>query len=288
MSKIMRFSWVVDHFLRRLPTPPGRVAGAISVARALLVREPGILTSAVLLAASCGIAQASPNLVLDGNFSQASLTPSGSGYSSFELGSWQDNGSGPTYTGTVADWTMASGAYNYVFTSGSATALGSYGTLTLADGAAIGTAPGGGNFIGADGDFGTQAISQTISGLVIGAPTTVSFSWAAAQQSGASGSTTQYWQVSLGSSAKDTTTYDLAQGGFSGWMQATMSFIPTSTSEVLSFLAVGTGSPPFLLLANVSVAEPEPGTLVVMLTGLAGLGALSRRRRRSRERRIAA
>jgi hypothetical protein len=71
-------------------------------------------------------------------------------------------------------------------------------------------------------------------------------------------------------------------------MQATMSFIPTSTSEVLSFLAVGTGSPPFLLLSDVSVTTPEPGTLAVMLTGVVGLGMVARRRRRSAGQRAAA
>ena len=51
-----------------------------------------------------------------------------------------------------------------------------------------------------------------------------------------------------------------------------MTFIPTSASETLTFLAVGSGAPSILLLNGPSLTEPEPGTLAVILTGLAGLG----------------
>jgi hypothetical protein len=242
---------------------------------------------AAMLAAAGGPAHASANLVLNGNFAQDSLSPSGSGYTSFQLGSWQVNGSGTTYTGSVTDWTNQSGAYNYVFTSGTATALGQYGTLTLGDGTAIGNGPAGGNIIANDGDFDSGTLSQSISNLIVGAPTTVSFWWGAGIQNGFSLPNTENWTVGLcptgnctGANSQNTAPYTLTTVEFSGWMQATMTFIPTSTTEVLSFLAVGTGSPPFLLLNGVTVMEPEPGTLAVMLTGLVGLVILSRRRRR--------
>jgi hypothetical protein len=236
-------------------------------------------------------AHASANLVLNGTFAQDSLTPSGSGYSSFQLGTWQINGSGTTYTGAAANWTNTSGAYNFIFTSGTATAVGQYNTLTLADGSAIGTAPGGGNFIANDGNYDSGTISQTITGLTPGLHATLTFWWGAGIQNGYSVPNTEYWSASLcptsgcvGNDTQGTTPYTLSAVYFSGWMQATMSFIPTSTTEVLSFLAVGTGTPPFLLLSDISVTTPEPGTLAVMLTGLVGLGLLARRRRAMSQR----
>jgi hypothetical protein len=264
-----------------------------------LVLAPAILHGVMLLAlammATTGAAHASANLVLNGTFAQDSLTPSGSGYSSFQLGTWQVNGSGTTYTGTVTNWTNQTGAYNYLMTTGTATALGQYGTLSLASGSSIGNAPGGGNFLANDGDYNSGTVSQTISGLTVGAPATLTFWWGAGVQNGFSLPNTENWTASLcptsgcvGTDTQSTTPYTLTGVYFSGWMQATMSFIPTSTSEVLSFLAVGTGSPPFLLLSDVSVTTPEPGTLAVMLTGLVGLGMVARRRRRSAGQRAAA
>jgi hypothetical protein len=235
------------------------------------------LVLAAALSGWGGAAHAGANLVLNGDFTQDSLTPNGSGYTSFEIGSYSYNST--NYTGAATDWTINASDYNFVFTSGTASALSSYGPLTLYDGTAIGNSPAGGNFLVSDGDFNAGNISQTINGLTVGAKTTLTFYWAAAQQSGASGSTTQDWQVSLGGSTQDTATYNLAQGAFSGWMQATMTFIPTSTSEVLSFLAVGTGAPPMLLLDGVTLASPEPASWAILVTGLLALGLIVRRRR---------
>lgn len=250
---------------------------------ACALRSNAALVSLLILALSAvnGPAQAAANLVLNGNFSSDSLTPSGSGYTSFEIGSYSY--SGTSYTGAVTGWTVNASDYNFVFTSGTASALDSYGPLTLADGSAIGKAPGGGNILVSDGDFNSGSISQTINGLTVGARTVLTFYWGAAQQSNTSGSTTQSWQVSLGSSTQSTATYDLSAGAFSGWMTATMTFIPTSTSEVLSFLAIGTGSPPMLLLSGVTLATPEPATWALMVTGIVGLGVMARRRRPSRQ-----
>lgn len=266
-------------------TRPGRawrMAGHRAVAGLVAV------VLALCLAASGTPAQAGANLVVNGTFTQNSLSPSGSGYTSFELGTWTYNST--SYTGTVNGWTNASGAYNYLFTSGTATALGSYGTLLLQDGSAMSPVPGGGNFLANDGDFDSGTVSQTITGLTVGAKAVLTFWWAAGVQNGFTLPNTENWDVCLNTSGtctsstagmQSTPQYTLTTVAFSGWMEETLTFIPTSTTEVLSFLAVGTGQPPFLLLTDVSLTMPEPGTLAVMLSGLFGLAIVVRRRRRS-------
>lgn len=222
------------------------------------------------------------------------------------------NGSFETSTGegqlgfntTATGWETS--GYNFLFASGSADTtgeVGSYGGLKLygpGDGSANGlpaSSPDGGNYVGADGAYEVGAITQTISGLTALHTYAVSFYWAAAQQSGygclsnpsnPGGCTTEQWQVSLGSQTLTTgvATTGVNQGGFSGWMYQTLVFTATSSSEVLSFLALGTptGQPPFALLDGVSLtATPEPGTLMSMAGAvLLGVGLLVRGKRKSR------
>jgi hypothetical protein len=76
-------------------------------------------------------------------------------------------------------------------------------------------------------------------------------------------------------------------GSFSGWTLETFGFTAAATSEVLSFLAVGSPAnslPPFALVDGVSLTSvPEPSTWAMMLAGFGGLGfAAFRRRRRTR------
>jgi hypothetical protein len=209
------------------------------------------------------------------------------------------------YNTTATGWSTS--GYNFLFTSGSADTTGetgSYGTLKLwgpNDGSANGlpvSSPDGGNFIGADGAYEVGAITQTISGLTALHTYAVSFYWAAAQQSGygcvsnpsnPGGCTTDQWQVSLGGQTLSTPVANtgVAQGGFSGWMYQTLVFTATSSSEVLSFLAVGTpsGQPPFALLDGVSLtATPEPGSLMLMAGAiLLGLGSFARMKRKLKD-----
>ena len=131
------------------------------------------------------------------------------------------------------------------------------------------------------------AISQTINGLVTGDTYSLSFYQAAAQQSGSNGPTTERWQVSLGSDTQLSTLMTNPSHGFQSWNQQTMTFTATSTSEVLTFLAVGTpsGVPPVSLLDGVSLIStsvPEPGAIYVTALGLGLLGLCAIRTQRKR------
>jgi hypothetical protein len=218
------------------------------------------------------------NLVLNGDFSQTSSGP----------------GQFNTTTTTLTNW--SSSGYNFVFASGTADTTGSYTPTNSQylklwgpnDGSANGlpaSSPYGGNFIGADGAYEVGAITQTISGLTSGDFYTVGFYWAGAQQSGFTGPNTEQWQVSLGSSTKSTVVLNNVSEGFTGWQYQTFTYQATSSSEVLSFLAVGTpsGQPPFSLLADVSLVQtPEPATVVFVAGGFAMLAGLGLRRRQAK------
>ncbi len=220
------------------------------------------------------------NLALNGDFEQLLVSGSsmefGSRYSSQQVTDWTTNG------------------YNFVFTPGSADttgAVGEYGALSLwgpNNGSSNGlpaTSPTGGNFLAMDGAFAVGAVSQTINGLTPGQATAVSFYWAGAQQNGFNGLNTEQFQVSLGSETQFTPVLSNADHGFTGWRQETFTFIPTSTSEVLSFLALGTpnGVPPFSLLDGVSVSpSPEPATWALFTVSFAGVGVSIARRRKSK------
>jgi hypothetical protein len=136
-----------------------------------------------------------------------------------------------------------------------------------------------GNIIGADGAYRQGPISQTISGLTVGDNYTVSFYYGGAQQESFNGKTTEAWQVSFGSSTQETPVLNNANHSFTGWYEDTLTFTADSTSDALSFLALGTptGEPPFSMLADVTlVAAPEPsaligGGLVVLAFGVGSL-----------------
>jgi len=135
---------------------------------------------------------------------------------------------------------------------------------------------GNNNFVEADGDPSYSfSFSQTISGLTVGQNYNVSFNQAAGQQSGnLVGPTTEQWEVSLGSSTQFSSLMLTPQGGIFPWEAQTLPFTASSTSEVLSFLAVGTpsGAPPMVFLDGVDMepSVPEPSALLL----LAGVGAV--------------
>jgi hypothetical protein len=220
-------------------------------------------------------AQAIPNYVVNGGFESIS---NGSG----GMGEFNN----ATYT-SIANWT--SSGYNFLFVSGTADTTGgtgTFGNLKLwgpNDGSANGlpaSSPAGGNYVAADGNFEVGAISQMINGLTMGNRYSVGFWWAGAQQSGFNGPTTEQWQVSFGSQTQSTVVVNNANHGFTGWVHQTFTYTANNTSELLSFMAVGTpaGVPPFVLLDGVTVndATPEPGSLALMFSGLGliGLGVI--------------
>ena len=224
----------------------------------------------------------------------ASSAPALAGVELVTNGGFESNGgSGQIGFNTSAtDWSLPVGntGYDFLFAPGTADTTGAdgqYGGLTLygpGNGVANGlpaTSPAGGYFLGADADFQQAALSQTITGLVVGRSYTVGFWWAGAQQTGFTGPTMEQWQVSLGSETQSTTLATIPQAGFTGWMYQTFTFTATATSEALSFFPEGSpGEPPFALLDGVTMtAVPEPSTWAMMGLGFAGLGFAAYRRR---------
>jgi hypothetical protein len=151
---------------------------------------------------------------------------------------------------------------------------------------------GNNNFIEADGDPSYSfSFNQTISTLTVGQNYTVSFDQAAGQQDGnLVGPTTEQWEVSLGSQTQFSSLMTTPQGGVFPWEAQSLTFNASSTSEVLSFLAVGTpsGAPPMVFLDGVdmeasgSVPEPSATLLLGGVGAVIGMGRLGRRMRANR------
>jgi hypothetical protein len=148
--------------------------------------------------------------------------------------------------------------------------------------------PPGGNFIESDGSSGLAfPINQTISGLTVGQSYNVSFYQAAGQEFGDSGATTEQWQVSLGSDTQFSAVMNTPSEGVFPWEPQTLSYTASSTSEVLSFLAVGSGGvPPIVFLDGVdmeaNVPEPSAGLLLAGVGTVIAIGRLGRRARANR------
>ena len=148
-----------------------------------------------------------------------------------------------------------------------------------------GYSPNGGNFFGSDASNDTggpdyeTTISQTISNLVVGQKYAVNFWQAGAQQQGYVGATTDKWQVTIGSTVDNSNVMSVAQQSDVPWQYETLFFTATATSELMSFLAIGTpntAQPPFALLDGVSI--PEPASIGLVGFGIVSVMALRRRR----------
>lgn len=249
---------------------------------------------AMLLAAgTVGVAYATPvNLVSNGDFSQTQspvanpTRPTGFGSLGSGVGGIYGQSGSCTTGDFITGWTGNSG---YEIWYSSAAAASTVEPCAYYHGETQVTSPisappsgaGSGSFVGMDGissPVPNASISQTVNGLIAGHKYTVSFYWGNTQLLNRQGNTTEYLKVSLGNSSQDTVTNSIGTHGWSGWAHVSMTFIADSTSDVLSFLSIGTPNslPPFAVLTGVSMhAVPEPPELALFGGGLLGLGLLT-------------
>jgi hypothetical protein len=224
-----------------------------------------------------GLAQA--NLVQNGSFEQTNATTTSAINGGIVVNNWSHTPYSASLTGeaiVLPSW----------FTNGYLTVP----TVTF-DGPVTQSSPDGGNFIFSDGDFVNTAITQAITGLTPNTQYQVTFWQALAQDKEPNvtipGNVTGFWQVSLGAGTLNSTLMK-ANGSIAGpgsanwspWAQETMTFTAQNATEVLSFLSVGTGDPPLVLLDGVSVtAVPAPGALGLLSSACLALGGVYRRTR---------
>jgi hypothetical protein len=236
-----------------------------------------IVAALAALALNVAPASAATNLVVNGGF-ESTTTSSSNG--NFQIGT----------AGTVTGWTSTgSNAYNLLFHSANANtvagnAAGAYAYTNNEFMWASTASSQGGNFVALDGDSDVRgAFTQMITGLVIGTTYDLAFEWGAGQIHSRSGATTEQLQVSFGGSNFNTAVLNNSSHGFTGWNTVNHSFVATSTSQLLSFLSVGTpnGLPPVALLDNVrlTAAVPEPATWAMMIFGFGVIGSVTRSRR---------
>ncbi len=241
--------------------------------------------AALLAVGTAGAANAT-DLIVNGGFESNTLNSSTTGLYNTQFG----NG----YAQSVTGWTGSNvnNAYNLYF-SKDPTSLSAASQYDSGQGTGSeflqGNASqfaGHGAFVALDGDPTVQSyITQSVTGLVAGKSYTLSFDWGAGQVASRTGATTEQLLVSLGSQQQATSILSNASASFTGWNSVTMTFTATGTSETLEFLSAGTptGLPPIAVLDNVSLSQnvPEPSTIGLMGAGLALLGYMGLRRRRS-------
>lgn len=209
------------------------------------------------------------------------------------------------YNTNAIGWTSAKTSngdygYNFIFSPTTASTTGvrnEYGENMKLWGPGNGSnnglkaSPTGGNFLAADGAYHEGYVYQFVTDLIVGKSYTLSFDWAAAQQYGYDGATTESWYYGLASQNlnRQTATVNNANHGFVNWRQEVFTFTATKTSDYVYFLAEGApeGQPPFSLLDSVSLtgdyvsAAPEPGTWAMLMLGFGLIGVMVRRRPRA-------
>ena len=128
-----------------------------------------------------------------------------------------------------------------------------------------------------------QGVTQTITGLTVGDTYSLSF-WSMSNHDG--NGFLQDWTVTFGGQTQTGQQTTPNADNFSGtWVQSTMSFTASSTSQALTFVATYLpGSVPEMLnLDGVVLKEvssvPEPENWALLLAGLGGAMAVARLRR---------
>ena len=234
-------------------------------------------TVAVAAMAANSAQAASANLVGNGGFETTTMS-----------GNFEFDNNYAAGAGKLTGWS-STGGYNLLFHSNNATTAAGNAAGTWAGTGneylwAATASPTGGNFVALDGDPSfTTALTQTIAGLTVGQAYTLSFDWAAAQLHSRTGATTEQLKVSFGTDVYNTNVLSNTSGGFSGWQSVSTTFTAKNTSQVLSFLSIGTptGLPPVALLDSVSLtaAVPEVSTWTMMIMGFGAVGCAIRRSR---------
>ena len=238
------------------------------------------LRTTTILAASLGATIAEANLVTNGSFETTAAFPATDNYLPVTNGAVIPGWSSSYFGGEAVvrpKWASAA----CVLCAPAPAAFTFAGPLPA-------SSPDGGNFVFSDANFLNSALKQTLTGLTINKVYTLKFYQALAQPHfftpgyGTLGPISAQWQVSLfGTQFAPTLTANGATATISPWTLQTMSFTATATSGVLSFLAVGTGDPPTIMLDGISLAAaiPEPATWAMLLIGFLATGVVHRSRR---------
>jgi len=226
-------------------------------------------------------ANAAVELVTNGNFSTVSNNAQ-----NFEVTPANTYGS---VTGWTQDALPSGNPYNILFHEPIATTGNALGQYSATGVEYLNAAPsnnaGHGNFMALDADTSVNGtLYQILTGLTVGVTYGLTFDWATGQIASRTGATTDSLNVQVGSLNQTFGPVANPSGGATPWTTVSTLFTATSTSQKLSFLAVGgpNGLPPVALLDNVSVtAVPEPGTWAMMLLGFGAMGLSMRRRRKN-------